>query len=97
VLRPVQNCSRGYGDAVTLCRIDALRLSEFSQTPVGVIRAAGFGCHTYNRRSGLEVIDMFGRITRLREVTASCRPLSADVSAAVARQAARPSMPAGFA
>ncbi|WP_342722758.1 hypothetical protein AAFG07_26420 [Bradyrhizobium sp. B097] len=97
VLRPVQNCLRGYGDAITLCRIDALRLSGFSQTPVGVIRAAGFGCHTYNRRSGLEVIDMFGRTTGLREVTASYEPLSPGVAVAAERRPARSSMPAGLA
>ncbi|MCC8980009.1 hypothetical protein [Bradyrhizobium acaciae] len=97
ILRPVQNCSRGYGDAVTLCRIDALGLSEFAQTPVGVVRAAGFGCHTYNRRSGLEVIDMFGRVGRLGDVMASYEPLSSEVSATVQRQPAwSSSMPAGF-
>ncbi|WP_338696893.1 hypothetical protein V5279_10045 [Bradyrhizobium sp. 26S5] len=97
ILRPVQNCSRGYGDAITLCRIDALGPSEFAQTPVGVIRAASFGCHTYNRGSGLEVIDMFGRVRRLREVTASYEPLSPEVSAAVNRQSVLSSIPADVA
>ncbi|MER8824348.1 hypothetical protein NKH70_32290 [Mesorhizobium sp. M0991] len=78
MLRPVQDCSRGYGGAVTFCRIDALGESEFAQTPVGRIRSGAFGCHTYNRRSGLEVIDLFGHIGGLREVTTSYRLLVSD-------------------
>lgn len=70
-LRPAQDCSHRYGGAVTLCQIDALNRSEFAQTPVGRIRCDAFGCHTYNRRSGMEVIDLFGRVSGLREVTAS--------------------------
>ncbi|CDX43245.1 conserved hypothetical protein [Mesorhizobium sp. SOD10] len=70
-LRPVQDCARSYGGAVTFCRIDALGLSEFAQTPVGRIWSGALGCHTYNRRSGLEVIDLFGHVRGVREVTAS--------------------------
>lgn len=77
-LRPVQDCARGYGGAVTFCQIDALGESEFAQTPVGRIRSGPFGCHTYNRRSGLEVIDLFGHIRGLREVTTSYGPLAPD-------------------
>jgi hypothetical protein len=75
-LRPVQDCSRHYGGAVTFCRIDALDRSKFVQTPVGRIRTGAFGCHTYNRRSGLEVLDLFGRVGGLRELTASYGPLA---------------------
>jgi hypothetical protein len=53
ILRPSQECLRGYGDAVTFCRIDALGTSEFAQTPIGRIEAGPFGCHTYNRYAGL--------------------------------------------
>jgi hypothetical protein len=77
-LRPVQDCARGYGGAVTFCQIDALGESEFAQTPIGRIRSGRFGCHTYNRRSGLEVIDLFGHIRGLREVTTSYWPLAPD-------------------
>lgn len=96
VLRPVQDCSRGYGGAVTLCRVDALGPSEFAQTPVGIIRAAGFGCHTYNRRSGLEVIDMFGRVRQLREVTAAYETLPSTASAFADQRSVLSSMPADF-
>ncbi len=78
MLRPVQDCTRGYGTAVTFCRIDALSESEFAQTPVGRIQCGAFGCHTYNRRSGLEAIDLFGHIRGLREVTTSYRLLVPD-------------------
>jgi hypothetical protein len=74
-LRPVQDCSRGYGGAVTLCQLDALGESEFAQTPVGRIRSGPFGCHTYNRRSGLEVIDVFGHVRSLQEVATSYEPI----------------------
>lgn len=73
-LRPVQDCANGYGGAVTMCRLDALGTSEFGQTPVGRIRTGPFRCHTYNRRCGLEVIDLFGQIRSLQEVTASYGP-----------------------
>jgi hypothetical protein len=61
VVRPVQDCAHGYGRAVTFCRIDALSGSEFAQTPVGRLLSGSCGCHTYNRRSGIEVVDLFDR------------------------------------
>jgi len=80
-LRPVQDCARGYGSAVTFCQIDALSEQEFAQTPVGCIRSGAFGCHTYNRRSGLEVIDLFGHLRGLREVRSSYEPFALDAPA----------------
>jgi hypothetical protein len=80
-LRPAQDCARGYGGAVTFCRIDALGASEFAQTPVGRIRPGPFGCHTYNRGSGLEVIDLFGQSRGLQEVMISYGPLAPEASA----------------
>jgi hypothetical protein len=68
ILRPVQDCARGYGGGVTLCRLDALDDSTFEQTPVGRIRSGSLRCHTYNRMLGLEVIDVFGHVRGLREV-----------------------------
>lgn len=80
-LRPVQDCARGYGNAVTFCQIDALSKSEFVQTPVGRIRSGAFGCHTYNRHASLEVIDLFGHLQGLPEARISYGPLAPDVSA----------------
>ncbi|TPI22130.1 hypothetical protein [Mesorhizobium sp. B4-1-1] len=92
MLRPVQNCARSYGGAVTFCRIDALGESEFAQTPIGGISSGAFGCHTYNRRSGLEVIDLFGHVRGLRQVTTSYRLFAPDVppSASHGRPLSRP-------
>lgn len=73
-LRPVQDCTRGYGGGVTFCRLDALGESGFAQVPIGRIRSGRLGCHTYNRRFGLEVIDLFGNIRGLREITISYEP-----------------------
>ncbi len=74
ILRPVQDCARVYGGGVTLCELDALDESTFKQTAVGRIRSEHFGCHTYNRRSGLEVIDLFGHVEGLQQVTALYEP-----------------------
>lgn len=73
-LRPAQDCSRRYGGGVTFCQIDALDRSTFVQTPVGRIRSGAFGCHTYNRQSGLEVVDLFGHVRDVRDVTISYGP-----------------------
>jgi hypothetical protein len=78
-LRPAQDCSRGYGGAVTFCRIDAIGPSEFAQTPVGRIDAGSFGCHTYNRHAGLETVDIFGRIRGLNETRVFYNPVQPDV------------------
>jgi hypothetical protein len=77
-LRPAQDCSRGYGGAVTLCRIDAIGFSDFIQVPVGRIEAGSFGCHTYNRHADCETIDIFGQVGGLRDATISYVPLASD-------------------
>ncbi|WP_299712018.1 hypothetical protein [Tardiphaga sp.] len=77
ILRPVQDCARGYGCAVTFCRIDELDAFQFVQTAVGRIRAGPYGCHTYNRRDGIEVVDLFARTIDSEEVTISYVPLPA--------------------
>lgn len=76
-LRPVQDCTRQYGGAVILCRLDALDRQEFRQTAVGQIHCGRYGCHTYNRHhAGLEVIDIFGPTSGLRHVTAGVAPMA---------------------
>jgi len=78
LLRPAQDCSCGYGGAVTFCRVDATDSSTFAQTPIGRIEPGPFGCHTYNRRGSLEVIDLFGEVRDLREAVVSYAPLAPD-------------------
>jgi hypothetical protein len=78
LIRPAQDCSRGYGGAVTFCRIDTLGAQGFAQTPIGRIDAGSFGCHTYNRQAGLEVIDIFGQVRGLRDATISYVALASD-------------------
>lgn len=82
LLRPVQDCSRGYGGAVTVCRVDAIDASTFAQTPVGRLESGRFGCHTYNRREELEVVDLFGDVRNVREAVVSYAPLAPEARVA---------------
>ncbi|WP_412771754.1 glucosamine inositolphosphorylceramide transferase family protein [Nitrobacter sp.] len=93
-LRPAQDCSRGYGGAVTLCRIDAISFSDFIQVPVGRIEAGSFGCHTYNRHAGCETIDIFGQVGGLQEATVSYVPLGSDTRSPATVD--EPALPAGL-
>jgi hypothetical protein len=72
LLRPAQDCSRIYGGAITLNRIDVLNESDFSETEVGRIECGMLGCHTYNRGAGLETLDVFDARRRLKDVVAVC-------------------------
>ena len=70
--------------------------STFEQTPVGRIRSGPFGCHTYNRRSGLEVIDLFGHVRAVREVTTFYGPrIHTPAAMASGRAGTAPALPAG--
>lgn len=81
-LRPVQDCSRQYGGALVLCRVDTLRRDAFAQTVVGRIHCGPHGCHTYNCSDGLEVIDLFGPRRALKHVTPLFTPLMGHSCAA---------------
>ena len=68
LLRPAQDCSRGYGYAITFNRIDRLTETEYRETPVGSFAPTWCrrlrGTHTINRTDRYEVVD--GRLLRLR-------------------------------
>jgi hypothetical protein len=62
--RPAQDCTRGYGSGLALCRVDRLEESAFQQTvqrrlgpPPGV---SAEGVHTFNAAAGFETIDVIG-------------------------------------
>ncbi|WP_424362174.1 glucosamine inositolphosphorylceramide transferase family protein [Methylocystis parvus] len=61
LLRPVQDCSRGYGKDLAIMRIDALDAENFEQSPVSHLspggRWPGGRLHTLNRAGRLECID----------------------------------------
>lgn len=61
--RPSQDCTGGYGSALTLNRIDVLTSEAFSETPVSTLRIGYgprvLGPHTLNWAGGIEVIDAF--------------------------------------
>jgi hypothetical protein len=75
--RPVQDCTRGYGRALRLARIDRLDPEGFEQTlgpPIGSGPLwPGGRLHTLNRAGSLEVIDGTGinpKLGLLRELVA---------------------------
>jgi len=68
--RPAQDCTRGYGSGLALCRIDELRDGVLRQS---VVRRLGppagapdQGVHTLNSDERFEVIDAVGQMTRAR-------------------------------
>lgn len=69
LIRPVQDCSTGYGMALGLARIDRLDETTYAQSIVGRIAFADghglTGPHTLSRLEGraksIEAIDVFGR------------------------------------
>jgi hypothetical protein len=64
LLRPAQDCTGGYGSALTLCRVDRLDAEHFQQTVLKNIkpdpRWRATGTHTLNAARGIEVIDCAG-------------------------------------
>ena len=68
VIRPSQDARGGYGQAITLNRIDRLTPHEYRETPVGSITPTWHprvrGTHTIARSSMFEVVD--GRLLRFR-------------------------------
>ena len=68
LIRPGQDCGRGYGRAVVLNRVDALDERAYAETPVRRIDGSGLpgnrGTHTFNYAGGLEFLD--GRIRARR-------------------------------
>lgn len=60
--RPAQDCTGGYGSALTMARVTRLDRDGFAQQAAGILRIAGatgavHGPHTLNRVPGLEVVD----------------------------------------
>lgn len=70
LIRPVQDCTEGYGRALALARIDRLDDDGFAQTVETRLRAGpgwpGTRLHTLNRSETLECIDGSARSPRLR-------------------------------
>jgi hypothetical protein len=65
LIRPAQDCGRGYGTGLAFCRVDRLDETGFAQsvlTRVVPRTRQVRGLHTYNRAGNIEVIDLFGSI-----------------------------------
>ena len=69
LVRPSQDCSRGYGRAVVLNRIDVLTPEEYAETPIGRIEPTWspglIGTHTYNATGQIEALDAQRFVPRL--------------------------------
>jgi hypothetical protein len=70
LIRPVQDCRGGYGEALALARIDRLDMGGYSQTVETILRAGpawkGRRLHTLNRSADFEFIDGSARAPRFR-------------------------------
>jgi len=70
LIRPVQDCRRGYGAALALARIDRLDGEGYAQTVETILEAGpdwkGSRLHTLNRSAGFEFIDGSARAPRYR-------------------------------
>jgi hypothetical protein len=64
LIRPAQDCARGYGSGLTLARIDRLDEGGFRQTVLSRLQPGpawpGLGLHSLDMAGGVEVIDGFG-------------------------------------
>jgi hypothetical protein len=68
LIRPVQDCRRGYGEALSLARIDRLDDLGYAQTVETTLRAGlgfpGSRVHTLNRTEAFEFVDGSGSAPR---------------------------------
>jgi hypothetical protein len=73
LIRPSQDCARGYGEAVVLNRVDVLSPSEYRETPVDRIEPDWLTgverTHTYTFDSRYECLDGYRHVRRLRVPT----------------------------
>ncbi|HEY2600282.1 MAG TPA: hypothetical protein VGI67_01910 [Thermoleophilaceae bacterium] len=69
LIRPGQDCARGYGQAVVLSRVDTLSASDYRETPVDRLPPdwlSGIeGTHTYTFDSRYECLDGYRHVSRL--------------------------------
>jgi hypothetical protein len=72
LFRPSQDCSKYYGYAININRIDKLNESEYHESKIDFIKpdeSTGIiGTHTYSKEDNLTVIDVMRRIPRLKIV-----------------------------
>jgi hypothetical protein len=68
LIRPGQDCSRRYGEAIVLCRVDALTPDEYRETPIERIEPDWMpgieATHTYNCDERYECLDGYRHVRR---------------------------------
>jgi hypothetical protein len=69
LIRPGQDCSRRYGEAIVLHRVELLSTTEYRETAIGRIEADWMpgieATHTYTFDSRYECLDAYHRVRRL--------------------------------
>nr|HPG90038.1 hypothetical protein [Hyphomicrobium sp.] len=79
LLRPAQDCSRGYGSGMVVMDVQQLSRSGCREVPVAKIAVAGtneFFTHTYGKNHSFEVVDLYGNFGAAKQVTLACTPLA---------------------
>jgi hypothetical protein len=75
LIRPGQDCSRRYGYAITLNRIEVLSETDYRERPCTTIHPDWLkgiqATHTLNRKAGLQVLDAKARSPRYRFLSKS--------------------------
>ena len=86
LIRPVQDCSQGYGRALGLARIDRLDPDGFAQTIVSRITPGpawpGNYLHTLNAGGGIECIDGSARASRIKAMIGNRAKQRSDTAVA---------------
>jgi len=68
LIRPAQDCTARYGYAISLNRVDELSETDYREVPVATILPDWMdgihATHTFNRLSGITVLDARSRVPR---------------------------------
>jgi hypothetical protein len=95
LIRPSQDCSRRYGFAVCLNRVDVLTDNDYREVPIERILPTWLrgnqGTHTFTRGSRFEAVD--GRILRLRRPSEIIRLLAESRRPIQVKPAVQPEFP----
>lgn len=80
ILRPVQDCSGGYGSSMGVLEVQSLSPSVCSEVPVArmtaLTPASEIFTHTYSRNGQFEVVDVCGAFGAAQQISINCAPVA---------------------